>query len=442
MNAFPLARLAFAFALILSLARSIPAYAFPIRMSPDRRYLEDADGKPFFIQGDAAWSILVQPKWEDALAYLDARKGQGYDLVLVNLIEHQYCDHPPANAYGRKPFREAGDFTAPDEAYFAYADSVLKAAGTRGLAVLLCPAYLGYDGESQGWWKELKAAGPAKVRAYGRWLGRRYRGFANLIWLEGGDYSPPEIWPVSELAEGIRETDSVHVHAVHYGRGDSPRRVSPDAPWLDVSTSYSSWISYPEALVEFRARPFKPSFLVEARYEKKSRDGAPLRREAWRAVLGGSYLGNVYGHEDVWTFGPGWKEALRAPGAATVPWIRPFCEARHFHLFAPDTAHRAVTAGYGGFGNVDYATVSIASDSSTVAAYLPSPRPITVSLDVLAGRNADCEWYDPRTGAYAEIGAFPTRGTRTFAPPGDGDWALACDALPALAPRRIVRPRR
>jgi hypothetical protein len=424
-------------------AHAASGYRYPVRMSPDRRYLADADGKPFFIMGDAGWSIIAQPRWEDALRYLDDRRAKGYDLILVNLIEHEFADHAPLNAYGQAPFRKTGvfrrtwDFDAPNEAYFAHADSVIRAAGDRGLAVLLCPAYLGYGGGGQGWWKELIASGEAKVKRFGRYLGNRYKDFPNIIWLEGGDYSPPLIWPVRALAEGIRETDTVHVHSVHYGRGDSPREVSPGEAWLDVSTSYASWITYPNALAEFRARPFKPSFLVESRYESRSKDGAPLRREAWRAVLYGSYLGHVYGHERVWAFGaygadgPDWKEALDAPGAVTVPYLRPFCEARHFHLFVPDTAHRAVVSGYGTFGKVDFAAVSLASDSSTVAAYLPTPRAVTVDLGVLAGKRAVCRWYDPRKGAYTGIGVFPTQGMRVFSPPGEEDWGLACDALPA-----------
>lgn len=50
--------------------------AFPLSVSADHRHLQDAQGKPFFITGDAAWSLIAQLSREDADKYLrlDARR--------------------------------------------------------------------------------------------------------------------------------------------------------------------------------------------------------------------------------------------------------------------------------------------------------------------------------------------------------------------------------
>ena len=46
---------------------------FPLRIASDGTYLEDAEGKPFLITGDAAWSLraieenVPPPRWATAL---------------------------------------------------------------------------------------------------------------------------------------------------------------------------------------------------------------------------------------------------------------------------------------------------------------------------------------------------------------------------------------
>ena len=79
-----------------------------------------------------------------------------------------------------------GDFTTPNEAYFEHADWVLRRAGELGFVVLLTPAYLGYEGGGEGWYRDMAAAGADHLRSYGRFLGKRYRSFKNIIWVQAG----------------------------------------------------------------------------------------------------------------------------------------------------------------------------------------------------------------------------------------------------------------
>jgi hypothetical protein len=83
---------------------------FPLRLSDDRRHLVDQSGVPFFIQGEAAWSLVAQLERADVELYLEDRKRRGFNLLMVNLLEHHFSEHPPTNAYGIAPFSRAGDF--------------------------------------------------------------------------------------------------------------------------------------------------------------------------------------------------------------------------------------------------------------------------------------------------------------------------------------------
>jgi Protein of unknown function (DUF4038) len=54
-----------------------------------KRYLVDAAGKPFFINGDSPWSLMVQLTREQADQYLEDRRLKGMNAVMAELIEHR-----------------------------------------------------------------------------------------------------------------------------------------------------------------------------------------------------------------------------------------------------------------------------------------------------------------------------------------------------------------
>ena len=72
-----------------------PAARYPLKISPDRRRLIDADGKPFLVQGDTCWSLIANLDYAEAIAYLDNRRAKGFNTLLVNLIEHLFSKDPP-----------------------------------------------------------------------------------------------------------------------------------------------------------------------------------------------------------------------------------------------------------------------------------------------------------------------------------------------------------
>src|SRR5262245_22570354 len=114
-----------------------PPGLFPLRVSGDGASLVTADGTPFLLHGEAAWSLIVQLGASDAMRYLADRHARGVNALLVNLVEHFYADDPPNNAAGAAPFTKEGDFSTPNEAYFAYADHVIDLAASQGIVVML-----------------------------------------------------------------------------------------------------------------------------------------------------------------------------------------------------------------------------------------------------------------------------------------------------------------
>src|SRR4029077_12396478 len=103
-------------------------------------------------------------------------------------------------------------------AYFAHCDRIIAMAAAHGMVVFLDPA------ETNGFLGEMRANGVEKCRAYGRYLGRRYRDADNIIWLSGDSFAA---WKdsandavVTAVALGIKDTDDRHLHTVELGEAN------------------------------------------------------------------------------------------------------------------------------------------------------------------------------------------------------------------------------
>src|SRR5438876_1568704 len=95
---------------------------FPLSVSPNRRRLLDATGRPVLIQGDAAWSLIANTTIEGTTAYLDERRALGFNTVMVSVIEALFSADPPRNLAGDEPFLVPGDFSTPNPAYMDHVE--------------------------------------------------------------------------------------------------------------------------------------------------------------------------------------------------------------------------------------------------------------------------------------------------------------------------------
>ena len=73
---------------------------FPLHVWPTAATSRTALGRPFLINGDAAWSLMVELTEPEVEAYLEDRRQRGFNTVLVNLIERGFGG--PENAAGER----------------------------------------------------------------------------------------------------------------------------------------------------------------------------------------------------------------------------------------------------------------------------------------------------------------------------------------------------
>ena len=431
---------------LLALAGSSMAVTpdYPLKRGSNPRHLVDQNNRPFLIHGDAPWSLMVQPTREEAEQYLRNRHRKGFNSIIVNLIEHIYCDNPPYNRYGEPPFtgKLAGsnhdDYATPNEAYFAHVDWVLKKAAEYGIQVFLVPSYLGYNGgaglpEPQGWYDEMVANGVVKLRNYGRFLGLRYKDFDNIIWLNGGDYNPPDRSIVNATAEGILEQDPNHLHTAHTAPEFSALDYYKTETWLKINNTYT----YSQPLINSRAdyarTPAAPFFLIESKYEgEHGVSNQEIRRQAYWAVFSGS-CGQFMGNFPLYEFSAGWQQAMDNVASCEMANLRRLLDSRPWETFVPNDT--IVLAGAGTIATSDpaqyYVTAARTPDGSSLWAYIPTGRTIKIDMSKIAGIKAQTWWYSPRTGMSTAIGKYDTSGGRFFTTPtsegASQDWILVAD---------------
>jgi hypothetical protein len=409
--------------------------AFPLRVEPNSRQLWGADGHPFLLVGDAAWSLIAELDRGGVDQYLADRRSRGFNTVLVSLIEHRFSSNAPNDAAGDPPFTTPGDFSTPNEAYFQHADWVLQRLADEGFAVLLVPDYAGWEGGDDGWWNEMRASDPNVLEEYGRFVGNRYAHFDNIIWVNGGDYNPDDKAPLEAVARGIAESDPDAVTTAHLTPDDPPRDYWSGADWLELDNVYTYNPVFDAAAAAFTESTM-PFFLMESFYENEHGVSTrELRTQAYHALLTGA-TGHVFGNNPIWHFsGPGifeapvdWQDALDGPGSHGVTAISRLMGSLEWWVLQPDLDGSLLVDGLEGGGT--RAVAATADDDSWGIVYVPTKRVITVDLSRLAGVGARVTWYDASTGTpkwQSEL-TDDTQVRLDTPDGGDGDWVLLLSA--------------
>lgn len=414
-----------------------PPARLPLRLSADHRRILDADGNAVLIQGDAAWSLIANTTEDEARFYIEDRRRKGFNTLIVSLIEYCFSQDPPRNLAGDEPFTTPGDFRTPNEAYMAHAERVLQIAADEGMLVMLAPAYLGYpslfpgyESRPQGWYDEVLANGPEGCRAWGEYLGERFRRFENIIWMIGGDRNPGETAPaLTQLALGIRAAGGQNLFTAHVLPECSPVDVFPDHEWLDLNPTYTYDIVHRKLQDDWLRDPVWPFWLIESTYEgEHNASHLQIRRQAYWSVLTGGN-GHCMGNNPIWPFEEGWQAALDLPGSIAMARWGAFFRGLRWGDLRPDLKRRIGIDGLGEARGLDRVTVASTDDGRLTVAYLPAPRPLTIESSELAGPQVRAEWFEPSTGRSLPGGVLLTGGAITLTPPFPDDAVLTLEAV-------------
>jgi hypothetical protein len=285
--------------------------------------------------------------------------------------------------------------------------------------------------------------------AFGKFLGRRYKGNA-VLWYVGGDSAPGRdraVWVA--MARGLKDgSGGSHLVSYHGSGGTSSSTWFHKDAWLDFNSIQSGhgWgaATYRFITRDYELAPAKPTVDMEPPYENHPTgprtpriDAHQVRQGAYWALLAGA-AGHGYGALDLFHLykesdGPfprngfqPWRKALAYAGARQVGLLRRLFELRPWHQLVPDQSVVASGQGEG----ARHIQAARAKDGSFLIAYSPVGRPVGIHMDKLSGKQVKARWYDPREGTWREIGVYANRGTREFTCPSQGaqsDWVLVLD---------------
>jgi hypothetical protein len=319
-----------------------------VRVSPNKRYFEHADGTPFFWLGDTWWAGLSDRlPWEGFTNLTADRRAKGFTVVQIvaGLVPDE--EAPPDPGF----CNEGGcvwdsQFKQLNPKYFDYADRRIQYLVDHGLV----PAIVG------GWRYVLPKIGVARMKKHWRYIIARYGAYP-VFWLGGGEVfdPPPEVerklgstewfkalkmpgW--TEVVRYIRATDPYH-HPLAVHGVDPPFDSSlQDESLTDFELFQAGHRGWPSIATEIallnkyyaRTTVTKPLVVGEIGYEKQVGENYEDYQRAafWLAMLNGA-AGFTYGNismADAYRADQPfhrtqlslytWDEAMHFPGATQI----------------------------------------------------------------------------------------------------------------------------
>lgn len=462
--------LAWLVALILVLsAFSVPTAdaASRLKVSPNKRFLINEDGTPFFYLADTAWYLIPRLTREEIDYYLDNRKAKGFTVIQVDAFRaSDLRNSGRTNRYGQRPLLN-NDVSQLNEPYFQHVDYVIRQAEAKGLYVALLPIW--GDMVTQDYFNGVVNSflDADKAEAYGKYIGTRYRKDSKIIWVLGGDRSPTSaesrmVWRA--LAKGIavgvsgsEDYDKV-LMTFHPAGPDRGAKYFHQDAWRDFNMFQTGHFNFDIANDDFASEdyaltPPKPTLDGESRYEdypvgnkiENGRfDSFDMRQAAYWSLLAGA-CGHTYGDHNVWQmYTPDrssiagarlhWRQTLDHPGAVQMGLVRKLFGSRPFQKLVPD---QSIINGNNGKGTA-HIRAARAEDGSFLFVYAPVGQQITINLEKIAGGRCQAWWYNPRDGQVEKIGQFATAGTKEFVPPKMGrgqDWVIVIDSVAQAFPQ-------
>lgn len=478
-----------------------------LKVSDNGRFLVRADGSAFFPIADTAWGMAWRLTREEVDRYMARRKAQKFNTVALVAFPSYDGMKIYANAYGDYPFQVTNNAWEPQHPvttpgaspensdeydYWDHLEYIIDNAHAHGMYVTLLPSWGSYVAGSYGK-GEPSGLIVFDVRSgydYGQWIGQRYSGKKNVIWMMGGDRSAVygerdyrEVFrAVAEgVADGVNGIDQQDDEADYSTTLMSfhPRKWSPnssewfhDDPWLDFNSMQDQPVDQIVATeLDYSLPTPKPTWLYEGGYEFRAggdnvyRDWQ-IRFQSYQTVFAGGF-GITYGSMNVYHCGGGvlaldepvttgnateFESSLDEPGAMDMQHLYTLMTSMSTEQFLARIPDQSIIDGDTGGMEVGegvrssclLATRGVEADYAMV--YSANGRNIRVKMEQLSDQPLSAYWFNPRNGQWHDgagesadpkpfrinVPSGPDAPVQEFDPPGDAtdenDWVLVLKA--------------
>jgi len=455
-----LASIVLMISLFLMNANVLLANTCDLKLSPNNRFLVHDDGTPYLPTGDTCWEIPWDLDRGEVETYLQTRKNQKFNMVGINSFDWSLNNY--ANQYGDQPFVIVGDkydplqpITTPgnnpgnptEYDYWDNLEYIIDLAAAKGMYVVLLPTW-GWSRVVGG--SDYRIFTESSAYTYGQWIGNRFSGKTNIIWMMGGDCIPDQYTDYKptfrKMAEGVADG----VNGVNNNDGNAdysttlmsyhpPKWSHSSSYWFpnDAFMDFNSTQDEPSAQItritsDYALSPVKATWLFEGGYEGRVKaDGTygawQCRFQAYQTVFAGGF-GQVYGNMSIWDFDADWLSHMNDPGSLDMQYLLALMTSvtdEQFLTRIPDQSlldgdTGSMTGSEGMFSTCLVATRTANGDNAMI--YSANGRNIRVKMSMLAGPTMDAQWFDPRSGAWSSAGSDVPSGSGAaiveFDPPG------------------------
>lgn len=428
-----------------------------LAVSENGRYLQFANGQPFFWQGDTCWLLPQKLNREEVKTYFADRKAKGFNVVMCCLVQFFHDKSFNGNTalldgdiskLNVTPGNDPADPAQYD--YWDHVDYIVETAAANGIYVAMTPT-----------WRYPALPSTNALVAYIEQLTPRYAKRPNIIWVNGGSVRPdPNLGLWQAAGAALKRTDPNHLITFHpFGRTQSSTWFQ-DASWLDFNMFVSGHRRYDQdkagkaygednwryVIEDLAKTPHKPTLDGEPAYENTPQglhkpeepywNGDDSRRYAYWSVFAGA-CGHTFGENSVRQVylprdtkpASGAKgyfmERLDTPGAKAMQPLKNLILSRPYFDRVND---QAAVAGDEG---AKYDRVLVTKGKDFLMAYTYTGRDFTIKLGGISGKEVTAWWFNPRTGEATKLDTFKNEGSKSFNPPGEkangNDWVLVLD---------------
>lgn len=430
----------------------IPVVAPLLALSADSRTLVDTNhGNAFFpMRNASAWLLFNQLTLAEAKTWLDAHKAHGFTSFYAQLLS-KVQSNTPNNAANNAPFTGAVITSTLNAAYWDHIKAVLQYAGSIGMVGMLAILYFGSGGDANaggndfdGWYTEAVVAGASAVTTYCQRVEAHLAPCTNVVWILGGDFSPPNSTIVNAIKAGL---SSSRLNTAHYAASAGYSDIAGFGSY-DVNAIYT-WNQHPTGFArDAWNNHVKPVFLFEGKYQNNNDYGWSLPllcEQIWGPALEG--IAGA-GSSNEWTWHGDANATTHVPGQSVLPVGHTWTEylgqeyAVYMQVFAalqdsiawqtmvPSQGAAFVTSSRGTFDSEQgyvSAAVNDSGGAGTATAgvvYTAAGASVTIAMSRFAG-TVTARRIDPTTGATTALGTFANSGTQNFTTPGNNAGGFA-----------------
>lgn len=429
-----------------------------VRVASNYRFLQQADGTPFFWLSDTTWNGALKSQPKDWDTYLADRAAKGFSVV--QFVMTQWIASS-GNGEGRLAYQNWKRIYI-DPTFYQWMDDRIRTINDHGLTAAPVMLWAAPWNQLAKYTNPGNSLDESQLIKLAQYMVARY-GAYQVIWILAGDGDyrgdASELWKhVARAAFGDHPSRLVTIHpAGHMWMGPE----FGNEPWYSIlgyQSGYGDgskdfqWHTEGPPATEWKNEPPHPIIDLEANYEGHlSSEGVPfdsrsVRRSAYWALLVSPTAGFTYGAHGIWSWeirpaipmnhgGTGiarpWFEAMNFPGSTDMKHMKDFLSSVDWWTLRP--APDLVLDQPGEKNPAEFVAISQSENKRSTLLYMPVGQKIRISISGFSSCAA-VRWFNPRTGAWLK--PIPIDASGTIAAPDSNDWAASIDSTAARSEER------